>query len=73
MAGLLSTIEKKQVSHGIVLWWLGESSWVLKSPTSLVYVDLFTGPAPKETLSPLTKNYEDFNSSGRDNYCRFCA
>jgi L-ascorbate 6-phosphate lactonase len=59
MAGLLSTIEKKQVSHGIVLWWLGGSSWVLKSPTILVYVDLFTGPAPKETLSPLTKNYED--------------
>ena len=32
---------------------------MLKSPTSLVYVDLFTGPAPKETLTPLTKNYED--------------
>jgi L-ascorbate 6-phosphate lactonase len=58
-AELLVTIESTPVDRGVLLWWLGGSSWVLKTRQALVYVDLFTGPAPTETLTPLTKAFED--------------
>jgi L-ascorbate 6-phosphate lactonase len=62
MVELLKSIESRSVKGEIVLWWLGGSSWVMKTPEALLYVDLFTGPAPKETLMPLTKNYADLIS-----------
>ncbi len=64
MPDVLAGIENKIVKEGIVLWWLGGSSWVMKTPIALLYVDLFTGPAPKEALTPLTKNYADLISPG---------
>jgi L-ascorbate 6-phosphate lactonase len=59
MSELLELIETSLVERGAVIWWLGGPSWVMKTPEALLYVDLFTGPAPKETLTPLTKNYID--------------
>jgi len=59
MENLLEEIESRQINKGVVLWWLGGSSYVLKTPQSLIYVDLFTGPAPSDTLTKLTKDIPD--------------
>jgi L-ascorbate 6-phosphate lactonase len=59
MLNVLDSIEKREVQRGIVLWWLGGSSWVLKTSEACVYVDLFTGPAPTETLTPITRDKPD--------------
>jgi L-ascorbate 6-phosphate lactonase len=59
MSNLLQNIEKSELGRGIILWWLGGASWVLRTPSIILYIDLFTGPAPTETLTPLTKNYKD--------------
>jgi L-ascorbate 6-phosphate lactonase len=59
MFELLESIENHIVEKGVMIWWLGGPSWTMKTSKALLYVDLFTGPAPKETLSPLTKNYAD--------------
>lgn len=55
MNKLLEVINTTKTTNGIVLWWLGGSSWVLKSRETVIYVDLFTGPAPTNTITKLTK------------------
>jgi len=64
MADLLKSIDNREIEEGLVLWWLGGPSWVLKTPTALLYIDLFTGPAPTETLMPISKGYDDLVSPG---------
>ena len=62
MNNLLQMIESREVEKGVVLWWLGGASYVLKTRQAIIYVDLFTGPAPTDTLTKLTKDIPDLIS-----------
>jgi L-ascorbate 6-phosphate lactonase len=48
--GLAGEIEAFEAPAGLNVWWLGGPSVALRTPRSLVYLDLFTGPSPEPDL-----------------------
>lgn len=56
---LLERIAGYTVQEGVAIWWLGGPSVVLKTPRSLVYIDLFTAPLGYSPEPGLTKAIPD--------------
>jgi len=58
-ADLVETIETFEVRSGITVWRLGGASVALKTPRTLVYLDLFAGENPISELHKATQDLLD--------------
>jgi L-ascorbate 6-phosphate lactonase len=47
-------IEKYTTPPGLTIWWLGGPSMAIRTPKTLIYLDLFTGPSPEGELHKAT-------------------
>ena len=59
MSGVLAEIERDVVQPCVTLWALGGPSIAVRTPQAVLYVDLFTGPSPREDLVKLTSDIID--------------
>lgn len=54
-----SVVEKYEAQKGLTIWTLGGPSLAIRTPQTLIYLDLFTGPAPGVALHKATKDIVD--------------
>jgi L-ascorbate metabolism protein UlaG (beta-lactamase superfamily) len=54
-----TVIEEFEAQEGLTIWALGGPSVAIRTPQSLIYLDLFTGPAPSVALHKATVDIID--------------